>query len=79
MCATACAPSTIVRMLRCRASRLSSRTGKSCPVMFVMWQKCSTFVRGGQRALKTSNQIVGTVVGTGNCTRVTAIRSRTAR
>ena len=36
----------MVMMPRERAQRLSSRTGKSWPDWFVMWQKCSTLVRG---------------------------------
>ena len=68
----------MVMMPRARAIRLSSRTGKSCPDWLVMWQKCSTLVRGVIALVRRSSRSF-CVVGTGKSIRVSLILSRRTR
>ena len=58
-CANACAPSTIgLHALGARGVADLLRTGKICPVRFVMWQKCRTFVFGPIAAEQPIGEIV---------------------
>ena len=59
--------------------RQMSRTGKSWPVRFVMWQMWMTFVRGVIAASIRFVRSLRSVVGTGNEIFVTLIPSRRAR
>ena len=78
-CANACAPSTIVFTPRRRASSQICFTGKICPVRFVMWQKCSTFVAG---VIAPSSRVARSSIdggGTGNEICLTRMPSRRTR
>ena len=59
--------------------RAMSRTGKSCPVRFVMWQKWMTFVLGVIARSNRSFSSATFVVGTGNEIFVSVILSRRTR